>query len=562
MFSRVSADRRSLHGQQQLAVAQSAEKAAAEELESALQSLTALRKLRPAGLAQHLPQLVSTLSHVRWPVRECAMELLAKCPPAALAPAVPALLRCVVAPQPGPVSHGARAWVDYCVEVGAQKACHAAAMKMLAQKKLPIDTSSLAPHLTALRQLLRDRVRSDAALEILCKLETDALISLLHDLLSDIEPDRAERWRPHTAQFPVDRFFKERQSLLRHTAQVVRLLSALPSAVPTAARALAVHLPMAMRLMEVCHTASYESLAESEKIVKNAEESFAEPMSFQYTADELSHARQQNIAHAVARTEPYRSQAAEMGEACAAAARLLCQLPEEAARCSPATSRPLYGDALLSMIDSHAPCARAAALDALALVPAALAPHVRRLTPRLADDSAPVRKAARRAASAVVHAAIERGDRDELARVADALSELFHGGGDDDGGDKKTRQRWKAAHSFAEAALQQLLAPPPLADADDAAEAGGSVLYRAARDEFAEASGALPTASTTVSAAPPAVRRGASVRGAGLPPHVAQQLGALEERMVRIWHRRLAEQTQEPSAADDGMLAPRRVRSV
>ena len=78
MFSRVSADRRSLHGQQQLAVAQSAEKAAAEELESALQSLTALRKLRPAGLAQHLPQLVSTLSHVRWPVRECAMELLAK----------------------------------------------------------------------------------------------------------------------------------------------------------------------------------------------------------------------------------------------------------------------------------------------------------------------------------------------------------------------------------------------------------------------------------------------------------------------------------------------------
>ena len=52
------------------------------------------------------------------------------------------------------------------------------------------------------------------------------------------------------------------------------------------------------------------------------------------------------------------------------------------------------------------------------------------------------------------------------------------------------------------------------------------------------------------------------MRGAGLPPHVAQQLGALEERMVRIWHRRLAEQTQEPSAADDGMLAPRRVRSV
>ena len=88
------------------------------------------------------------------------------------------------------------------------------------------------------------------------------------------------------------------------------------------------------------------------------------------------------------------------------------------------------------------------------------------------------------------------------------------------------------------------------------------MLYRAARDEFAEASGAPPPASATVAAAPPAVRRGASVRGAGLPPHVAQQLGALEERMVRIWHRRLAEQTQEPSEADDGMLAPRRVRSV
>ena len=84
MFFRVCADRRSLRGQQQLAVAQAAEKANEERLESALLSLKALHNLRPAGLAQHMPQLVHALSHPRWLVRASAVDLLAKCPPAAL----------------------------------------------------------------------------------------------------------------------------------------------------------------------------------------------------------------------------------------------------------------------------------------------------------------------------------------------------------------------------------------------------------------------------------------------------------------------------------------------
>ena len=280
--------------------------------------------------------------------------------------------------------------------------------------------------------------------------------------------------------------------------------------------------------MEVCHTASYEALAEREKIVKNAEMSFRTlPTSCRTHVSRSSPCRRAHRALPIA--------GGEMGEACAAAARLLCQLPEEAARCSPTTSRP----------STATRCCRCSTATRRARAPppstrSRSSPprwrRIARLTPRLADDSAPVRKAARRAASAVVRRH-QRGDRDELARVADAL-ELFHGGGDD-GGDKKTRQRWKAAHSFAEAALQQLLRAA--ARRRRSTEAGGSVLYRAARDEFAEASGA--PASAAVAAAPPAVRRGASVKGAGLP-HVAQQLGALEERMVRIWHRRLAEQTR------------------
>ena len=130
-------------GQQKIAAEHAAR---AEEIETVLRGLLPLRKLRPAVLAQRVEyELVEALSHRWWVGRECAMELLAKCPPAALAPAVPAMLQCVDAP-----------YTYWSGEADAMRRCKELALQTLASKKLVLpDAGALAPYLGTLRGLLR-----------------------------------------------------------------------------------------------------------------------------------------------------------------------------------------------------------------------------------------------------------------------------------------------------------------------------------------------------------------------------------------------------------------------